>query len=307
MASTDGGKSLDADDPLESPTADSVQPSMTIHPVSYSGMPMHMYPFPHGVIQTQAHRSKRRQVKNACTNCQKACKKCDDARPCLRCVKYGIAEECVDSQRKERKKGIKRGPYKKRDGKGNSVDHQVDDPVQPQQQHQQMPISNGVPPPGPPPNGSPPIGYPMTPVGYPPANYYQFAGPPMSKPGEGQPAYYPPFLVPAVPHPQQQHGHPGAEGDNQGYPMAPQFYPAFVPFPQAYGQYMVPARADGQMPMPNTHYPYPPPPHMYPQKAMGAGSSGEMSHGAHMGHAGQSNRGHHQVRHHGEEGVAGKD
>ncbi len=118
MASTDGGKSLDADDPLESPTADSVQPSMTIHPVSYSGMPMHMYPFPHGVIQTQAHRSKRRQVKNACTNCQKACKKCDDARPCLRCVKYGIAEECVDSQRKERKKGIKRGPYKKRDGKG---------------------------------------------------------------------------------------------------------------------------------------------------------------------------------------------
>lgn len=147
----------------------------------------------------------------------------------------------------------------------------------------------------------------MTPVGYPPANYYQFAGPPMSKPGEGQPTYYPPFLVPAVPHPQQQHGHPGAEGDNQGYPMAPQFYPAFVPFPQAYGQYMVPARADGQMSMPNTHYAYPPPPHMYPQKAMGAGSSGEMSHGAHMGHAGQSNRGHHQVRHHGEEGVAGKD
>jgi hypothetical protein len=63
-------------------------------------------------------RAKRRQVKNACTNCQRACKKCDDARPCLRCVKYGISEECVDSQRKERKKGIKRGPYKKRDGKG---------------------------------------------------------------------------------------------------------------------------------------------------------------------------------------------
>ncbi|CAO3589101.1 unnamed protein product [Absidia cylindrospora] len=58
--------------------------------------------------------AKRKQVKNACTNCQKACKKCDDARPCPRCVKYGIADSCVNSVRKERKKGIKRGPYKRR-------------------------------------------------------------------------------------------------------------------------------------------------------------------------------------------------
>ncbi|KAI9275378.1 hypothetical protein BY458DRAFT_489189 [Sporodiniella umbellata] len=57
---------------------------------------------------------KRKQVKNACTNCQKACKKCDDARPCPRCVKYGIHDSCVNSVRKERKKGIKRGPYKRR-------------------------------------------------------------------------------------------------------------------------------------------------------------------------------------------------
>ena len=99
--------------------SDAVQPSMTMHPITYSGMPtMHMYPFPPGLVQPQPARTKRRQVKNACTNCQKACKKCDDARPCLRCVKYGIAEECIDSQRKERQKGIKRGPYKKRDGKG---------------------------------------------------------------------------------------------------------------------------------------------------------------------------------------------
>ncbi|KAI9366281.1 hypothetical protein BD770DRAFT_468097 [Pilaira anomala] len=57
---------------------------------------------------------KRNQVKNACTNCQKACKKCDDARPCPRCIKYGIADTCINSVRKERKKGIKRGPYKRR-------------------------------------------------------------------------------------------------------------------------------------------------------------------------------------------------
>ncbi|KAI7859127.1 hypothetical protein BDC45DRAFT_256295 [Circinella umbellata] len=63
---------------------------------------------------------KRKQVKNACVNCQKACKKCDDGRPCQRCVKYGLQDTCVNSVRKERKKGIKRGPYKKRDGSSST-------------------------------------------------------------------------------------------------------------------------------------------------------------------------------------------
>src|ERR1700761_7480269 len=91
-------------------------PLMNTRPlITYSSMPMHMYPLTPN--SQRSLRTKRRQVKNACTNCQRACKKCDDARPCLRCIKYGIGEECVDSQRKERKKGIKRGPYKKRDGK----------------------------------------------------------------------------------------------------------------------------------------------------------------------------------------------
>nr|GAT58001.1 predicted protein [Mycena chlorophos] len=58
---------------------------------------------------------KRRQVKRACTKCAKSSKGCDDSRPCRRCVRYGFGiEECVDSPRKERKKGTKRGPYKKR-------------------------------------------------------------------------------------------------------------------------------------------------------------------------------------------------
>jgi hypothetical protein len=118
MSSVERNQTPDGDD-LSEPHSTDLQPQMTVHPVNgYSSMPMHMYPFPPGLVATQPLRSKRRQVKNACTNCQKACKKCDDARPCLRCVKYGIAEECVDSQRKERKKGVKRGPYKKRDGKG---------------------------------------------------------------------------------------------------------------------------------------------------------------------------------------------
>ncbi|KAI9280222.1 hypothetical protein BC943DRAFT_331022 [Umbelopsis sp. AD052] len=63
---------------------------------------------------------KRKQVKNACVNCQKACKKCDDGRPCQRCVKYGLTETCIDSVRKERKKGVKRGPYKRRNQANSS-------------------------------------------------------------------------------------------------------------------------------------------------------------------------------------------
>ncbi|KAJ1309544.1 hypothetical protein OPQ81_006317 [Rhizoctonia solani] len=66
-------------------------------------------------------RPKRKQVKNACSACQRACKRCDVGRPCERCIKYGMAETCRDSQRKERKKGIKRGPYKKRDGMINDL------------------------------------------------------------------------------------------------------------------------------------------------------------------------------------------
>ncbi|KAL9714913.1 hypothetical protein Ac2012v2_001573 [Leucoagaricus gongylophorus] len=84
-------------------------------------VPHYMYTFspPSPTVLAQP---KRRQVKNACTHCQKACKKCDDGRPCLRCVKYGVSEGCVDSKRKQRKKGIKRGPYKKRDGRAHALD-----------------------------------------------------------------------------------------------------------------------------------------------------------------------------------------
>lgn len=66
-------------------------------------------------------RPKRKQVKMACTNCATACKRCDEVRPCQRCVKYGIQDSCVDGVRKERQKGIKRGPYKRKN-KGAATD-----------------------------------------------------------------------------------------------------------------------------------------------------------------------------------------
>ncbi|KAI0060871.1 hypothetical protein BV25DRAFT_1871044 [Artomyces pyxidatus] len=240
---------------------------MTMHPVSYPGMPMHMYPFAPGMVPSQPQiRSKRRQVKNACTNCQKACKKCDDARPCLRCVKYGIGEECVDSQRKERKKGIKRGPYKKRDGKTTSVEQPLD--VPPPQQG--IPMPQGVPAASPP----PPVPY-MGSVGYPPGFYGQYAPmPPAPKPGET--AYYPhpQFYVPvqhAPPPPP-----PGQDPENVQYGQPPpQFYAGpFMPqyAPQYGAPYMMPHPRPDQMQMANAQYyapPPPPPPGMYPKPPPG--------------------------------------
>ncbi|KAJ6513385.1 hypothetical protein C8R45DRAFT_345398 [Mycena sanguinolenta] len=108
MASSGG-----SDDTLHSPTNHSFPPP---------AMPVYMYPL---YSTSQTVRSKRTQVKIACTKCKKSCKKCDPARPCLRCVKYGFAAECVDSKRKVREKGLKRGPYKKRNGNHivDSEDH----------------------------------------------------------------------------------------------------------------------------------------------------------------------------------------
>ena len=102
----------------------------------------------HPTVPPQQPKKKRKQVKNACTLCQKACKKCDDARPCFRCVNSGTHAECKSSTRKERKPS-KRGPYKKRisvfpvhlssgiynlyfDHAGTSVNH-TDPPVPPQE------------------------------------------------------------------------------------------------------------------------------------------------------------------------------
>ncbi|RKP25864.1 hypothetical protein SYNPS1DRAFT_28410 [Syncephalis pseudoplumigaleata] len=45
--------------------------------------------------------------------CHRACKKCDDARPCSRCVRYGYEAACVDHTRKARQPGVKRGPYRR--------------------------------------------------------------------------------------------------------------------------------------------------------------------------------------------------
>ncbi|KAJ7081544.1 hypothetical protein C8R43DRAFT_1052760 [Mycena crocata] len=230
MVSADEKSADGGDDLLDSPTTDSFQ-----------SMPLHMFRLHPG--GSSPVRLKRKQVKNACTNCQKACKKCDEARPCLRCVKYGHGpEECMDSQRKERKKGAKRGPYRKRDGKGNNITPS-DDPSQ-----------DGEPDPSSPQAGSSPPTTPLVgpmPVGYGPNFYTQFPLPPGHKPGE--PAYYPQFyLTPVHPPPIA-----GLATEGSAYPPPPQFFPAtfMAPYPQPFPPYIMHTRPDGQM---VAQYPAPP-------------------------------------------------
>ncbi|KAJ3788770.1 hypothetical protein GGU11DRAFT_745813 [Lentinula aff. detonsa] len=253
-------------------------PLLTTHPLTYSTMPMHMYPLTPSSQRT--FHTKRRQVKNACTNCQKACKKCDDARPCLRCIKYGIPTECVDSQRKERKKGIKRGPYnKKRDCKGTGSVGSSD--VPPLQQ-EAMPITNGEGPDNPSPSYplalslhyvGPSVAYAGTAY----ANQYSLLPPPLPPPPfmehrtESMPSMHPTsrhvhsHTYPAYPPQTPQSSLPRV-GSNQEYPSPPASYYQMAPprpvyhhpGPQYAPTYAVPIRADLQQQqlMMQASYPY---------------------------------------------------
>ncbi|KAF7359472.1 hypothetical protein MSAN_01290000 [Mycena sanguinolenta] len=216
MASSDEKNLNGTDDMLDSSTSESIDPSV---------MPMHMYPFP---STSQTVRLKRMQVKVACTNCQKSCKKCDQARPCLRCVKYGFGPgECVDSQRKERKKGTKRGPYKKRDGQGNIIAQSKDPSFQELEIDLSSPSSNSAAP-----AGSIQPGH--APSFYPPSQGY--------KPGD--PVYYQPQVY--FPSP------PNVGPEGPAYPSTPQFFPATFPtvYAPPYSPYMPYVGPDGRV-----HYP----------------------------------------------------
>lgn len=57
----------------------------------------------------KAARAKRKQVRNACTNCQRVAKKgCSDTRPCHRCVRLGIADTCQSSVHRHRLPGMRK-------------------------------------------------------------------------------------------------------------------------------------------------------------------------------------------------------
>ncbi|KAJ3736751.1 hypothetical protein DFJ43DRAFT_1050627 [Lentinula guzmanii] len=169
-------------------------------------------------------RPKRRQVKMACTNCAAACKRCDEARPCERCKKYGFADTCVDGQRKERKKGIKRGPYKR---KNKSSEDNYEYSTQPSDGGE---WSQGSPPP-------PSTAATSTTI-HPVAQL-----PPVPE------GLYPIYLPPgyALPEPQ-----PNGDGST---PSGPTLVPFYI---GGFAPYGYPPGAVFQLPPPGTHPPPPP-------------------------------------------------
>jgi len=201
--------------------------------------PLPMPAFHYGAAPPPAviPRTKRTQCKNACTNCQKACKKCDDNRPCQRCTRYGTADTCVDSKRKERKKGLKRGPYKKRDGKADGEDEVSGDHAHP-----------SVRGPGP---ALPYVG----PVPYPPGMWSTYAPTGHGGKLEATGYYQPVFTLTPVGAPPTHGGEGGGSasggGESQPYPFS--FYPAtFISYPGL--PYPIP-QAPGPLP-PGFHFAY---------------------------------------------------
>jgi len=74
---------------------------------------------------------KRKQVKRACFSCRKAHARCDEERPCRRCIRTGCESTCVDVPRKKRvlkkpakeeKIGLKRGRRRRLDESGEGCE-----------------------------------------------------------------------------------------------------------------------------------------------------------------------------------------
>ncbi|CAD6911391.1 unnamed protein product [Tilletia controversa] len=61
-----------------------------------------------------AAKPKRKKASRACSHCQKAHLTCDDARPCTRCTKKGLAATCTDGQRKKAKYLLEEGELQER-------------------------------------------------------------------------------------------------------------------------------------------------------------------------------------------------
>ncbi|KAH9897760.1 hypothetical protein C8Q73DRAFT_370825 [Cubamyces lactineus] len=50
---------------------------------------------------------KTRGVKIACTNCRRVSKRCDEARPCTRCLSHGMAHTCANASPKPRRRTLR--------------------------------------------------------------------------------------------------------------------------------------------------------------------------------------------------------
>lgn len=61
---------------------------------------------------------RRKQVKKACVSCRAAHARCDENRPCTRCIKHGMQDYCFDAKTKKRGRKaasiVEHGQYKEK-------------------------------------------------------------------------------------------------------------------------------------------------------------------------------------------------
>ncbi|CAG79694.1 transcription activator of gluconeogenesis ERT1-1 [Yarrowia lipolytica] len=81
---------------------------------------------------------KRRKTARACLHCQKAHLTCDEGRPCARCIKKNMGDQCVDGKRKQAKYLVGLPP---------TPPGQATQQKQQQQQQQQQAVQHGMGPP----------------------------------------------------------------------------------------------------------------------------------------------------------------
>jgi neural Wiskott-Aldrich syndrome protein len=183
-----------------------------------------------------------------CTNCASACKRCDEARPCQRCQKYGLGDSCVDGVRKARKVGIKRGPYKRKSklpvpeatpypgqsitAETLSLSHKFAAGFPPNGEGSWVPPSDQT-------NGAPPGAVPAIPPQYLPEGYWPYP-------------YYPPPPGYVPPTPESS-----ANGDSASHGQPPH-HPAYYPIHPGYSAvpiYPPPPGAYGPIPTPSGQAP----------------------------------------------------
>ncbi|THV07386.1 hypothetical protein K435DRAFT_772713 [Dendrothele bispora CBS 962.96] len=203
--------------PAEGQQSDSNGAHAPPYPVMYPPGMFYAFPPPPQTSPASAPavapRPKRKQVKMACTNCATASKRCDEGRPCQRCRKYGTADTCVDGQRKERKKGVKRGPYKRK----NKLHQTIDSAYGGGSGEASPEGSSEWPPQGTPPNATAAAIYAVA-AGFPHEGYYPVFYP--------QPGVYP--LPEGQPAPD---GNAAPANGQPPPPVMPFYISGFPPFP----------------------------------------------------------------------------
>ncbi|KAI0334105.1 hypothetical protein GY45DRAFT_148071 [Cubamyces sp. BRFM 1775] len=82
---------------------------------------------------------KTRGVKAACTNCRRVSKRCDEGRPCMRCLSRGLADTCANASTKPRRRNMRHAAAATVAAASGSPGHSVSTPCRVEGMHRTPP------------------------------------------------------------------------------------------------------------------------------------------------------------------------